>query len=89
MDYKCGETRLTKERTFFIDKLTLRSQIPGESRKSIMIMLYKIGEKSYPTNYRGINLLCSTLRSTTKLISHLQTKALQLEDPVTTQYLIL
>lgn len=77
---KYGGTKLTKELTKFINKIIQRSQIPEERRTSIMILLFKKGEKSGPNNYRGINLLCTTLKLTTKIISNKITSLTQISE---------
>lgn len=67
---KYGGAKLTKELTKLINKIMETSQIPEEWRTSIMIPLFKKGEKTDPNNYRGINLLSTTLKLTTRIISN-------------------
>lgn len=77
---KYGGTKLTSELTKFINKIIQESRIPEEWRTSIMILLFKKGEKTDPNNYRGINLLCTTLKLTTKIISNKITSLTQISE---------
>lgn len=56
--------------TKLLKKIFDHQRIPDEWRTSITILLFKKGDKKLPENYRGINLLNSTLKLTTKIITN-------------------
>ncbi|XP_030768214.1 uncharacterized protein LOC115891795 [Sitophilus oryzae] len=50
-------------------KILYQHRIPDEWRTSTTILMFKRGDKKLPSNYRGINLLSTTLKLTTKVIT--------------------
>jgi len=44
------------------------NKIPEDWRKSIVVSLYKKGDKNIPSNYRGISLLCTAYKIFTEVI---------------------
>lgn len=77
---KYGGDRLTKEITSLIRKIILIHRIPDSWRTSIMILLFKKGDKMKPENYRGINLLNTMLKLTTKVITNLINSRITLSE---------
>ncbi|XP_043498354.1 uncharacterized protein LOC122521574 [Polistes fuscatus] len=68
---KYGGERSVQELTILTQRILEQKKIPDEWRTSIMILLFKKGDKKQPGNYRGINLLCTTLKLVTEVISNL------------------
>lgn len=66
---KYGGHQLTNELLKLINKIVSSHTIPNKWRTSIMIPLFKKGDRREPRNYRGINLLDSALKLTTKIIT--------------------
>jgi len=44
------------------------NKIPEDWRRSIVVPLYKRGDKNVPSNYRGISLLCSAYKVFAEII---------------------
>ena len=60
---------LNQKLTTLIGNIFSQHRILDEWRTSIAILLFKKRDKM-PENYRGINLLCTTLKLTTKIITN-------------------
>ncbi|XP_065174094.1 uncharacterized protein [Atheta coriaria] len=67
---KYGGQKLITEITKMINKVLKERRIPNEWRTSTLIMLFKKGDRQIPSNYRGITLLSTTLKITTRIISN-------------------
>lgn len=67
---KCGGQHLTEELTKLIKNILNTCRIPDPWRTSTMILMFKKGDKQEMSNYRGINLLDTTLKLTTKVITN-------------------
>ena len=66
---KYGGQSLIQQLTSLIQKILYQHRIPDEWRTSTTILMFKRGDKKLPSNYRGINLLSTTLKLTTKVIT--------------------
>lgn len=77
---KYGGKPLIHQLTKLINAVINTQYIPQDWKTSVLILLYKKGEKSDPRNYRGINLLCTVLKLTTKIIARRLEGDLYLED---------
>lgn len=62
---------LVQELTKLPNKILKYYTIPDEWRISTLLLLFKKGDKQEPTNYRGINLLSTTLKLITKIITNI------------------
>lgn len=67
---KYGGPCLIQQLTSLIQKIIYQHRIPDEWRTSTTILMFKRGDKKLPSNYRGINLLSTTLKLTTKVITN-------------------
>lgn len=68
---KYGGKKLTQELFKMIQKILEQHTIPECWKTSTMILMLKKGEPTNPNNYRGINLLDTGLKITTKIIANL------------------
>ncbi|XP_043499919.1 uncharacterized protein LOC122522697 [Polistes fuscatus] len=68
---KYGGERLVQELTILTQRILEQKKILDEWRTSIMILLFKKEDKKQARNCKGINLLCTTLKLVTKVISNL------------------
>ena len=67
---KYGGDNLTEQLKILINKIMYHHRIPDEWRNSTTILWFKKGDKEVPANYRGINLLLTLLKLTTKIIKN-------------------
>ena len=67
---KYGGDNLTEQLKILISKIIYHHRIPDELRNSTTILLFKKGDKEVPANYRGNNLLSTSLKLTTKIITN-------------------
>ncbi|XP_060517725.1 uncharacterized protein LOC132696713 [Cylas formicarius] len=65
---KHGCHKLITTRTSLCNKILSKGEIPNEWHTSITILIFKEGQKTSPDNYRGITLLCTTMKLFTALI---------------------
>lgn len=77
---KYGGQPLYKEITTLMQHIFRHAKIPEEWKTSIIIPMFKKGDKQLPDNYRGINLLDSCLKLTTKIITNKLTEIITLQD---------
>ena len=68
--------------TFYvkIKLLYTKYEIPDEWCSSIAILMFKKGDKKIPSNYRSINLLNTTLKLTTKILTNIINSMITLSD---------
>ena len=66
---KYGGENLNQQLTTSIRNIVSQHRIPDEWRASITILLFKKGDKQRTENCRGINLLRTALKLTTKIIT--------------------
>ena len=55
--YKCGGEEMRRHLRKFFNYLRVREAIPNEWQRSLVVNLYKEGDKADPGNYRGIALI--------------------------------
>ncbi|XP_065170188.1 uncharacterized protein [Atheta coriaria] len=67
---KYGEEVLAAEITKLINIILKHQRVPTEWKLSTLIMMFKKGDKQEPSNYRGIALLNTTLKLTTRLLAN-------------------
>ena len=78
---KYGGPHLWEQIYVLIDQVFRISTIPEEWKSNIVVPIFKKGEKTNPNNYRGINLLNTHLKLTTKIISNkLSKRATRLQE---------
>ena len=77
---KCGGSHLWEQIYVLIDQVFKISAIPEEWKTNIVVPIFKKGEKLNPNNYRGINLLNTHLKLTTKIISNKLSQLMNLHD---------
>jgi endonuclease/exonuclease/phosphatase family metal-dependent hydrolase len=65
---KYAGTSLATEINRLFNKILETTSIPNEWRTSVTIPIFKKGQKFLPENYRGISLLCSTLKLLTSIL---------------------
>ena len=75
---KHGGEKLHKEIIKLIKQIFQESRIPDDWKTSIVIPIFKKGDKQNPNNYRPINLLNSMLKITTKIIQNKLTEMIPL-----------
>jgi hypothetical protein len=61
--------KLLEQLTKLLIRIFEEQMIPEEWRMSTLITLFKKGDKRTPENYRGINLLHTTLKLATKIVT--------------------
>lgn len=66
---KYGGKKLYEQLTTMLSKILNEGKIPDEWRRSTSILLFKKGLTTDPGNYRAINLLNSSLKLLTKIIT--------------------
>ena len=68
--------------TFYvkIKLLYTKYEIPDEWCSSIAILMFKKGDKKIPSNYRSINLLNTTLKLTTKILTNIINSMITVSD---------
>lgn len=77
---KYGGESITDQLTTLINKILHFHRIPDEWRISKTILLLKKGDKELPSNYRGINLLSTTLKLITKILTNKINEHISLRD---------
>ena len=77
---KYGGPHLWEQIYVLIDQVFRISTIPEEWKTNIVISIFKKGEKLNPNNYRGINLLNTHLKLTTKIVSNKLSRIIKLHD---------
>lgn len=66
---KHGGDALLTELQFLFNKILAVKDIPSEWRGSILIPIFKKGEKTDPKNYRGISLMSAVMKLFTKILA--------------------
>lgn len=66
---KYGGDTLLAELQILFNKIISDKTVPSEWRESILIPIFKKGEKTDPKNYRGISLMSSVLKLFTKILA--------------------
>ena len=66
---KYGGESIIEQLLILINRMLQSYKIPDEWRISKTILLFKKGDKEVPSNYRGINLLPTALKLTTRILS--------------------
>lgn len=77
---KYGGETLHKEIVKLQKQIFTNLSIPQEWKTSILIPIFKKGNKQIPDNYRGINLLNTVLKITTKIIHSKLSELITLSD---------
>lgn len=77
---KYGGQCLAQQLTGLAKIILFHHRIPDEWRTSISILMFKKGDRKLPENYRGINLLSSTLKLITKIITNKINSIISLSD---------
>ncbi|XP_045480919.1 uncharacterized protein LOC123685307 [Harmonia axyridis] len=67
---KYGGQHLVEQLTLLTKAIFYHHRIPEQWRTSIAVLMFKKGDKKKPENYRGINLLSTTLKLITKIITN-------------------
>jgi hypothetical protein len=63
------QPRILSETGINICEHKLHAQIPNEWKRSIIVPIYKKGDKRKPENYRGINLLNTCYKIFSKILN--------------------
>ena len=69
---KAGGSQLTEQLFLLIQRFWTEEQIPADLRDALIVTLFKKGDKSLCSNYRGISLLSAVGKLFAKiLLNHL------------------
>jgi hypothetical protein len=60
--YKYAGDKFHNRLLKFINNIYKNAQIPNEWKRSIIVPIYKKGDKRKPENYRGINFLTRAIK---------------------------
>lgn len=66
---KYGGESMRNELYSLLNKILRDRKVPKEWKTAILVPIFKKGDKKEPNNYRGINLLNTSLKLTTKIIT--------------------
>ena len=77
---KYGGESLIQQLTKLTQKIFYQQRIPNEWRTSTTILMFKKGDKKLTSNYRGINLLSTSLKLLTKIITNKINGLISLQD---------
>lgn len=76
---KYGGQHLVEELAVFI-KIIQKNRVPEERPTSTTIPMFQKRDKKFPSNFRGINLLSTSLKLTTKIITNKINRVTSLAD---------
>lgn len=77
---KYGGQKLANELTKLLQKIMDTKSVPLECKDSILVPIFKKGDRKAPQNYRRIHLLSTTLKLTTRIITEKLKTIITLED---------